>query len=360
MNARTESEHHIVRARHPRSTRLRQQRSRVTNTAALHKRSWGQNGLHAARTSSHPVAYESPGDQSLACHVDADEADGQALDPRIGAAHAVEIAMDLDPLLRDSLSARMFRTQIHQRPNDAVDPVTPLARHMVKLLEVCRGPAGIGPAGGVEGVLELLGGVVEVDEVYPFGQRAGRKRPGALRPSPGIGHRQDRPLPEHRLGPRDQPRPWRLARSDHPALAHVVKPLRADVHRRHRRPARIALSALHRRHHLVERPPLGPAPAPRPWPRIRSPRTPRNAPPSTPMAHWAAGPGCTTTFSCDRGCNAPLRRLPASAAQPASHPGAPVAFGISRQCRHRARIDAILGVTIRYFRPTASHEHERG
>ena len=54
----------------------------------------------------------------------------------------------------------MFRTQIDQRPNDALDPIGLMAQQMAILLELRRGLGGVGAVGGVEGVFEMLGGVV--------------------------------------------------------------------------------------------------------------------------------------------------------------------------------------------------------
>jgi hypothetical protein len=52
---------------------------------------------------------------------------------------------------------------------------------MAILLELRCGGGGVGPVGGVEGVFEMLDGLVEVDELDPCGERAGEERPVALR-----------------------------------------------------------------------------------------------------------------------------------------------------------------------------------
>ena len=182
MNVCTAKWHHIVRTRHRCSIRLREQSPCVIESAALDERAQGENGLPAARPPSHAGALEPLGDQGLACRLDDAGADGQALGLGIGVAHAVAIATEVAQHLCDSLVARRLRAQIEQRPNDAVDPISLMAQQMAILLELRRGCGGVGPVGGVEGVFEMLDGVVEVDELDPVGQGAGEECPVVLRP----------------------------------------------------------------------------------------------------------------------------------------------------------------------------------
>ena len=122
MNICTAKGHDIVRTRHLCSIRLREQRPRVIETAALDERAQRQNGLPAAQTPSHAGALEPFGNQSLARRLHDAGADGQSPGLGIGVAHAVAIAAKVAEHLCDLLIARMLRAQIAQRPNDAVDP----------------------------------------------------------------------------------------------------------------------------------------------------------------------------------------------------------------------------------------------
>ena len=155
-------------------------------SAALNERAQRQNGLAAARPPSHAGAFEPFGHQGLACRLDDAGADGQSPSFGIGVAHAVAIATEVAQHLCDSLIARILRAQIHQRPNDAVDPIRLMAQQMAILLELRRGLGGVGSVGGVEGVFEMLDGVVEVDELDSFGQRAGEERPLSFAPSASL------------------------------------------------------------------------------------------------------------------------------------------------------------------------------
>ena len=145
----------------------------MLESAALDERAQRQNGLPATRPPSHAGALEPFGDQGLAGRLDDAGADGQPLGLGIGVAHAVAVAAEVAQHLRDSACGGMFRTQIDQRPNDALDPIGLMAQQMAILLELRRGLGGVGAVGGVEGVFEMLGGVVEVDEFDPVGQGRG-------------------------------------------------------------------------------------------------------------------------------------------------------------------------------------------
>ena len=145
----------------------------MIESAALDERAQRQNGLPATRPPSHAGAFEPFGDQSLARRLHDAGTDGQSPGLGIGVAHAVAIATEVAQHLCDSLVARILRAQIEQRPNDAVDPIRLMAQQMAILLELRRGLGGVGPVGGVEGVFEMLDGVVEVDELDTRGQRAG-------------------------------------------------------------------------------------------------------------------------------------------------------------------------------------------
>ena len=140
----------------------------MIESAALDERAQRQNGLPAIRPPSHAGALEPFGDQSLARGLHDAGADGQSPGLGIGVAHAVAITTEVAQHLCDSLVARRLRAQIHQRPNDAVDPIRLMAQQMAILLELRRRLGGVGPVGGVEGVFEMFDGVVEVDELDPL------------------------------------------------------------------------------------------------------------------------------------------------------------------------------------------------
>ena len=160
MNVCPAKGHHIVRTRHLCSIRLREQRPRVFEAAALDERAQRQNGLPTARPPSHAGALEPFGDQSLAGRLHDAGADGQPPGLGISVAHAVAVAAEVAQHLCDSLVARGLRAQIDQRPNDAVDPIGLMAQQMAILLELRRRLGGVGPVSGVEGVFEMLDGVI--------------------------------------------------------------------------------------------------------------------------------------------------------------------------------------------------------
>ena len=122
----------------------------------------------------------------------------------VGIAHAAAIAAEVADHLRDSVPVQMLRAQMHQRPNDTLAPVRFMARPMAMLLELRHCLGGVGPAGGVQGALELLGGV-EVDELDSVGPRAGEECPVVLCPIDDFDQREVRALAEHRLDFGSQP-----------------------------------------------------------------------------------------------------------------------------------------------------------
>ena len=113
---------------------------------------------------------------------------------------------------------------------------------------------GIGTVGGAEGIVELLGGVEEVDELGALGQDAAQEGPVILRSVGELDHFEVRTLGAHRLDFVGEHRlQRRLLRLWHPAQAHGGEPLPVPVDHRERRTARLAVPAAHRRHHPVER-----------------------------------------------------------------------------------------------------------
>jgi len=174
-----------------------------------------------------------------------------------GVAHAVAMGAEVAEHLRDARAVWRLRTQRHPCPNDALDPIGRVAQPMAIRVELHRGGGGIGPVGGVEGVFEVLGRMVEVDELDAIGQCIGEERPVVLRPIGELDHREVGALGEYRLDlGGDHCLQCRLVRFGHPAHAHAVKPLPLGIDQRERRIARFAVSAAgcaHRRQHPVER-----------------------------------------------------------------------------------------------------------
>ena len=72
-----------------------------------------------------------------------------------------------------------------QRTNSA-DPVGLMAQQMAELLVLRRGPWRVGPVGGVEGTLELLGGMAEFDELGRVGRSTVRNVQLSFIPSASL------------------------------------------------------------------------------------------------------------------------------------------------------------------------------
>ena len=108
----------------------------MIESAALDERAQSRNGLRDARPPAQSREIEPFGDQCLACCLDDAGADGQSSGLGIGVAYAVAIAAQVTQHLYDSLSFRMLRAQVDQRPNDPLDPVGFMAPQMAYLLEL--------------------------------------------------------------------------------------------------------------------------------------------------------------------------------------------------------------------------------
>ena len=106
-----------------------------------------------------------------------------------------------------------------------------VAQQMTILLELRRRLGVVGPIGRIEGALEMLGGVEEVDKLDALGKHAAQKRPVVLRPVGNLDQLQVRTLAQHRLDLRaHHGLERRLLRLRHPA---PCAPSRAALPRRH-------------------------------------------------------------------------------------------------------------------------------
>ena len=78
----------------------------------------------------------------------------------VGITHAVAIATEVAQDLRDTFALGMLRTQMAQCPNHLRDTVVVVAQQMAILLELRYCLGVIGSIGRIEGIAEMLRGVV--------------------------------------------------------------------------------------------------------------------------------------------------------------------------------------------------------
>ena len=138
-------------------------------------------------------------------------------------------------------SSRGLARYVRTRDVSSTDGV---AQPMTVLLELRRRLGIIGPIGRIEGTVELLGGVEEVDELNPLGKHAAEEGPVVLRPVGNLDQFQVRALAQHRLDLRGHHGlERRLLRLRHPRHAHRREPLSHAVIPRPRGAARLPVSA---------------------------------------------------------------------------------------------------------------------
>ena len=117
---------------------------------------------------------------------------------RLRIAHAVTVAAKASKLGRELSLARVGVSEMAGRPDDLLDAIRPIAQKVAVLLELGLRLRAVLPIRRIEGGLQVLAGVIEIEGLDTLGEDRTEVGPVVLRPIGELDQGEIGPLFEHR------------------------------------------------------------------------------------------------------------------------------------------------------------------